>query len=237
MKATLILTTLLGAAIASPVAVANVDANEAERRDLEPRLLSGISIATLIPNGGALTNLNLPALPTQAVTRANIVETLADILRGVLSAILNIREGLPGNLTLPAVPAVPNLPAPGVITDAITLDQLTALVAALQVQVKNATAITQNLPNGLNLLQLQQISVIISEIQTQVTSLTAALTAIPSLPGGIPGANLPGLGGLSDLTTALAPVLSVLSGLLGPLLFGLLSVLSGGLLSSLPGGR
>ncbi|GJC80109.1 hypothetical protein ColLi_02947 [Colletotrichum liriopes] len=237
MKATLILTTLLGAAIASPVAVANVDANEAEKRDLEPRLLPGVSLTTLLPNGGALANLNLPALPTQAVTKANIIEILADILRGVLSAVLNIREGFPGNLTLPAVPAVPNVPAPGVITDAITLEQITALVAALQAQVKNATSIAQNLPTGLNLLQLQQITAIVTEIQTQVAALTKALTAVPSLPGGVPGSDLPGIGGLSTLTAALSPVLGVLSGLLGPLLFGLLSVLSGGLLSSLPGGR
>ncbi|KAJ0167120.1 hypothetical protein CTA2_4366 [Colletotrichum tanaceti] len=237
MKATLVLTTLLGAAIANPVAIANIEGTNKEKRDaeLEARVLPGLATIPLSSLSGlsSLQGVNLPGLPVGAVNPQNVIATLTLLLQGIVSAILNIRQAIPAvgsNPSLPPVPSFPSVPSPTLGTN-IGIDQLGSLVGALKIQVQNVTTIGQNLPGGLSLAQLQQIQTIVTFIQSQIGPLITVLQGLSSLPNGtpVPSTGIPGLGGLSSVTVLLSPVLAVVSGLLGPLLGGLLSgLLSGG---------
>ncbi|KAK0371796.1 hypothetical protein CLIM01_10841 [Colletotrichum limetticola] len=239
MKSAVVLTTLLAFAAANPVAIANVDNTNAIAKrnvELEARQLGGIDLSTL-PGLSILQGLGLPGLSNLPINSGNIVSVLTGLLASVLSVVGNIRQGVPGIGAIPGLPTIPTLPGvstPAIPTGAISAEQLTALIGALQAQVANATAIGSSLPAGLSLAQLQQIQTIIATIQAQIAPLISG-TGLPSLPGelGVPTGGLPDLGGLTSGVGGLSGVLSLITGLLGPLLGGLLGGLGGGLL----GGR
>ncbi|GKT42290.1 uncharacterized protein ColSpa_02471 [Colletotrichum spaethianum] len=238
MKATLILTTLLGAAIASPVAIANVDANQVEKRDLEVRVLSGNPITSLIPNGIILANLSLPAVPTGAITNANVIEILTQLLQSILGAILNIRQGtsLPNQ---PTVPTIPGLPTPVIPSGGISAAQLTGLTTVLQPLLKNVTDITQNLPTGLTSTQKLQALAILTVIKTQLAALITGLSSGSgaSLPNGITAGAVPGVSDLASSVGTLDGVVKTVTGIVGAVLAGVVSLLGGSILSTLPIGR
>ncbi|KAK1690836.1 hypothetical protein BDP55DRAFT_310406 [Colletotrichum godetiae] len=187
MKSAVVLTTLLALAVANPVAIANVDNTNAVAKrnvEIEARQLGAIALPTL-PGLGALTNLGLPGLPNLPITPANVVSILTSLLAGVLSVVGNIRQGVPGAGAIPGLPAIPTIPGvspPAIPTGAVSAEQLTALIGALQAQVANATSIGTNLPGGLSLAQLQQIQTIIATIQAQIAPLISG-SGLPSLPG------------------------------------------------------
>ncbi|KAI3531744.1 hypothetical protein CSPX01_13936 [Colletotrichum filicis] len=236
MKSAVVLTTLLAFAAANPVAIANVDNTNAIAKrnvELEARQLGGIDLSSL-PGLSILQGLGLPGLSNLPINSGNIVSVLTGLLASVLSVVGNIRQGVPGIGAIPGLPTIPTLPGvstPAIPTGAISAEQLTALIGALQAQVANATAIGSSLPAGLSLAQLQQIQAIIATIQAQIAPLVSG-TGLPSLPG-VPAGGLPDLGGLTSGLGGLGGVLSLITGLLGPLLGGLLGGLGGGLL----GGR
>ncbi|KAJ0313513.1 uncharacterized protein N0V96_002422 [Colletotrichum fioriniae] len=236
MKSAVVLTTLLAFAVANPVAIANVDNTNAIAKrnvELEARQLGGIDLSSL-PGLSILQGLGLPGLSNLPINPSNVVGILTGLLASVLSVVGNIRQGVPGIGAIPGLPTIPTLPGvstPAIPTGAISAEQLTALIGALQAQVANATAIGSSLPAGLSLAQLQQIQTIIATIQAQIAPLVSG-TGLPSLPG-VPTGGLPDLGGLTSGLGALSGVLSLVTGLLGPLLGGLLGGLGGGLL----GGR
>ncbi|KXH37924.1 hypothetical protein CSIM01_09857 [Colletotrichum simmondsii] len=237
MKSAVVLTTLLAFAVANPVAIANVDNTNAIAKrnvELEARQLGGIDLASL-PGLSILQGLGLPGLSNLPINSGNVVSVLTNLLASVLSVVGNIRQGVPGIGAIPGLPAIPTIPGvsvPAVGAGAISAEQLTALIGALQAQVANATSIGTNLPAGLSLAQLQQIQTIIATIQAQIAPLISG-TGLPSLPG-VPTGGLPDLGGLTSGLGALSGVLSLVTSLLGPLLGGLLGGLGGGLLG---GGR
>ncbi|KAK1452266.1 hypothetical protein CMEL01_06840 [Colletotrichum melonis] len=236
MKSAVVLTTLLAFAAANPVAIANVDNTNAIAKrnvELEARQLGGIDLSTL-PGLSILQGLGLPGLSNLPINSGNIVSVLTGLLASVLSVVGNIRQGVPGIGAIPGLPTIPTLPGvstPAIPTGAISAEQLTALIGALQAQVANATAIGSSLPAGLSLAQLQQIQTIIATIQAQIAPLISG-NGLPSLPG-VPTGGLPDLGGLTSGVGGLSSILSLITGLLGPLLGGLLGGLGGGLL----GGR
>ncbi|EXF85005.1 hypothetical protein CFIO01_02218 [Colletotrichum fioriniae PJ7] len=236
MKSAVVLTTLLAFAVANPVAIANVDNTNAITKrnvELEARQLGGIDLSSL-PGLSILQGLGLPGLSNLPINPSNVVGILTGLLASVLSVVGNIRQGVPGIGAIPGLPTIPTLPGvstPAIPTGAISAEQLTALIGALQAQVANATAIGSSLPAGLSLAQLQQIQTIIATIQAQIAPLVSG-TGLPSLPG-VPTGGLPDLGGLTSGLGALSGVLGLVTGLLGPLLGGLLGGLGGGLL----GGR
>ncbi|KAJ0330499.1 hypothetical protein COL5a_003563 [Colletotrichum fioriniae] len=167
MKSAVVLTTLLAFAVANPVAIANVDNTNAIAKrnvELEARQLGGIDLSSL-PGLSILQGLGLPGLSNLPINPSNV--------------------GVPGIGAIPGLPTIPTLPGvstPAIPTGAISAEQLTALIGALQAQVANATAIGSSLPAGLSLAQLQQIQTIIATIQAQIAPLVSG-TGLPSLPG------------------------------------------------------
>ncbi|KAK2065108.1 hypothetical protein LY76DRAFT_385765 [Colletotrichum caudatum] len=238
MKATLVLTTLLGAAIASPLAIINVEATKTEKRDLEPRVVESTPLGSLLPIVSVLAsaNLNLTPMPTATPTKNNTVEILTQLLKGVLEAVLNLDSALGGRLGLPDTSAFPNNPVPSMTNGSINTDQLNALFTVITTLVQKATSIGQSLPPDLNPTQLKQIAAIFTVIQQILTALNQTLPKVITL-NGISGANIPS-GLLTSLLTSVSGILnnvtSLLSGLLGG--GGLLNGI-GNLLSSLFGGN
>ncbi|KAK2026203.1 hypothetical protein LX32DRAFT_654840 [Colletotrichum zoysiae] len=220
MKATIILTTLLGAAIASPVAIVNIEATKTEKRDLEPRVVEGIPIDSLLPSVSVLASLNLKLtpMPTATPTRNNTVEILTQILKVILEAVTNLNSDLDGRLGLPDTSAFPNNPVPSLTSGSINLDQLNALLTVITTLVQKATSIGQSLPPDLNPTQLKQIAAIFTVIQQILTALNQTLSKVLTL-NGISGANVPS-DLLKSLLTSVSGILNNVTSLLGGLLGG-----------------
>ncbi|KAK1999148.1 hypothetical protein LX36DRAFT_748544 [Colletotrichum falcatum] len=215
MKAALILTTLLGAAIASPVAIANVEATEAEKRDLKPRLVqtTPISVVVAPPYGSVLSDLKLAPFPTETVNKGNIIEVLATFLRGILGAGRNLDTGFDRRLGIPSTSTLRNNPVSAITNGNITTEQLVALVEAIKAEVKAVAGIGQGLPSGLDRLQLQQTAGILTVIQQVLGPILDVLGTLTSSGTRVPGSAAP-LGDLLNLNDTLTKVLKTVTDLL-----------------------
>ncbi|KAK1982165.1 hypothetical protein LZ30DRAFT_781532 [Colletotrichum cereale] len=237
MKATLILTALLGAAIASPVAIANV---EVEKRDLEPRALQGLPINVFVINGDSLQSLKLGIVPTDPITQANIIEILTTLLRTILSIGRTLDTGMAGNLGMPTTPTLPNNPVASITKGNITLDQARALVDAMNIPVTNITSIGQNLPPKLSPAQLKDIAAILTVVQQVLTSIITKLSGVTS-PNGVTGSaasvgSVGSAGGLQTPLAAIGPILNNVSTLIGGGIIAVLTGLLGGGLDTILAG-
>ncbi|KAK1972683.1 hypothetical protein LY78DRAFT_688095 [Colletotrichum sublineola] len=234
MKAALILTTLLAAAIASPVVVPNVEATEAQKRDLAPRGFPTIAIILVVPNTDNLGNLGLYPVPIGTPTQSTYVEFLTMLFRSFLSAVYTLDRGMGGQMGLPMFNSVPDFPQVVIPSGGITADQVKPLVDVIKMQVQNATNLAQTIPSGLNPTELTQIGAIFTAIQQILNAIIQKLPTTTS-PGGVLGSAAP-LDGLSGLNNVVTGVLSNINNLLTKVIGGLVGSLLGSVLGSLLSG-
>jgi len=218
MKPTLMLTTLFGAAIASPVAIANVKATEVQERDIEPRVLSiltnpiRVSASLSIPTSTPLPSQTAPTGDPTSLTMA---------MKNILLNAQNANAGMGGGLSLPNTNALSNNPVASIANGSITIDQLRTLINNIVTQVLAAIGLGQNLSPDLSTDQLKQVATIFDVIQQVLT----ALKSLPNLtsPNGVSGADVP---------LNLQPLLDAVSGILNNIAQSLTGA-TGGLIGGL----